>query len=399
MLGYTKYLFNHILILITAMGFLMGGHWLWLGYVTTLLVLLLGDSLLGDHSKETPKYRFPYLFTLIGYSYLPMIYLLALIFVWAVAPADVLGLSQVLGQVTGQDVLAAKANTGFFDCLGAMLGLGILMGMVCTGLGHEFTHRTFDPVSMFAGRWFFGLSGGVPYEVEHVFGHHHTVGEDHDASLSLREDNFYIFFVKASYNQIVYAIGVERERLKKRRKSLFSFDNKLLRSIFRVLLLWAVVFCIGGIVPVVLLALAQFYCKLVSESGGYMYHHGLVRDCKFPPAMRHSWSSNKVMSSLVSYNVTKHALHHEHPQRPYQDLGYADPEQTPVLKHGAITTSFAAFVPPVWRKIMAPQILAWDSKFATDEEKEIAARQNRESQYRVYRDAAQTSGRMDTVSC
>lgn len=382
MLKYIRYLSSNIFILVTLAGFLLGGHWLWMGIGFSFTVLVFGDFVFGDDTSE-PKYAYPQILNLILYSYLPVMIGLGVVFVWMFAPGDLFGIGAMAETYLGYDALAARTmNTGI-DYVGAFLGFGLLMAVVNTLIAHELTHRTWDKLGMFFGRWFFAMSGGIPFEVEHVYGHHTTLGLDHDASLSLRRQGYYNFFATAPLKQLVYAWKVETDRLAKRGKSTYSPSNVMLRSGARIGLVWALVFAAGGGTALGFFVLAAFWSKMLLEALGYMFHHGQVRDITQPDGPRHSWNSNKRLSSVILFNINKHSEHHERANAPFYEL-YAREGEVPMLKYGAILTGFAALIPPLFFRMMGPQVRKWDEQFATDKEKEIAARQNAESGLSVY---------------
>jgi fatty acid desaturase len=390
MLKYIKYLSNHLLILVTVAGFLLGGHWLWLGIAALVPALIAGDFLLGDET-ETPKYSYPAILNLILYSYLPVMMGAVVLFVWTMAPGDLFGVGAAVASYTGYDALAAKAGNTLGDFTGAALGLGLMLALVNTLNAHELIHRTWDRVAMFFGHWFFAMSGGVPFEIEHVYGHHTTLGQPYDASLSLRRDSYYKFFSTATIKQLVYAWKVERERLAKKGKSVFSPANHMIHCGARIAVVWGIVWLLGGWMAVGFYTLAFWTSKMLLESLGFMFHHGQVRDVSEPDGMRHSWNSNKRLSSVVLCNVTRHSEHHEHPNRPFHELAVVKPGEAPLLKYGAITSAFMAFIPPLFFREMGRQILKWDQEFATDKEKQIAAEQNATSGVAVYTHAAQAA--------
>ena len=61
MFKYTKYLTNNIFIGATVLGFILGGHWMWLGFVFAIVGGVGGDFLLGDHG-EAPEYTYPHIY-------------------------------------------------------------------------------------------------------------------------------------------------------------------------------------------------------------------------------------------------------------------------------------------------------------------------------------------------
>jgi hypothetical protein len=146
---YINYLTNNVSIGMTVVGFMLGSHWMWLGFFFTIVGAVGGAFVFGENG-ESPKYTYPQLLNLIMYSYFPVIVGATLVFIWRITPGDLLG-------------------------IGA-LGLGLMLVITNAIMAHELIHRTWDPVPMFFGRWFFAMLGGILFEVEHVYGHHETSG-------------------------------------------------------------------------------------------------------------------------------------------------------------------------------------------------------------------------------
>ena len=383
MTKYTKYLTNHIFVGMTILGFLLGGHWLWLGFVFAIVGSITGDFLLGEHG-EAPEYKHPQILSLIMYSYFPMIILCASTFIWTIVPTDILEIGAAVSSLTGYDVLMAKSGNQIFDLIGGALGLGLMFAITNVIMAHELIHRTWDPVAMFFGRWFFGIAGGIPFETEHVYGHHITLGQPHDASLSLRKDSYYAFLFSAPFKQIAYAWMVEKKRLAKYDHSVFWIGNKMIRAGLRATVVWAIVFTVGGWIAVGLYTISFLMSKMMYEAIGYQFHHGQVCAAGQPDGDRHSWNCNRLMSQVILFNVTKHSEHHRHPDRPFHELAKVIDGEAPLLQTGVVTNAFLAYFPPLQRMVIGPQILQWDKDFATEEEKQIAVEQNRASGISVY---------------
>lgn len=386
MTKYLKYLTNYVFIGAMGLGCILGGHWLWLGFVFAVIGSVGGDFLLGEHG-EAPEYSHPQIISWIMYSYLPAMVCLVLVFVWAMTPGDLFGIGGLVASATGYDALMAKASNSVVDDVGAALGLGLVFAMVNVIGGHELIHRTWSPVSLFVGRWFFAMSGGVPFETEHVYGHHHTLGQPYDASLSLRGDSYWAFLASAPFKQILYAWEVEGKRLARRGHSVYWIGNKLIRCVLRVCVVWAAVFLVGGWYAVCLYTVAFCMSKMMYEAIGYQFHHGQVCVAGEPYGDRHSWNCNRLMSQVVLWNVSKHSEHHEHPNRPFHELSKVKVGDKPLLETGCITNAFLAFFPPLFRRITGPQVLKWDEDWATGPERELAVQQNAQSDIPVYQSA------------
>jgi alkane 1-monooxygenase len=92
---------------------------------------------------------------------------------------------------------------------------------------------------------------------------------------------------------------------------------------------------------------------------------------------RHSWNTNRRISSWTMFNLTRHSHHHAQGEVPYQDLKpYAD---APMMINGYLTTIMVAMIPPLWHKLMTRKVRAWDRDYATAEELLLAARANEKS--------------------
>ena len=108
-----------------------------------------------------------------------------------------------------------------------------------------------------------------------------------------------------------------------------------------------------------------------------MEHYGMVRDPKTPVQPRHSWNTNKRISSWSMFNLTRHSHHHAQGEVPYQDLK-PFPE-APMMINGYLTTIVVALIPPLWHALMTPKVLDWDRRYASPDERQLAAEANRRS--------------------
>jgi len=71
---------------------------------------------------------------------------------------------------------------------------------------------------------------------------------------------------------------------------------------------------------------------------------------------RHSWNSNNLTTNVLLYHLQRHSDHHAAPTRRYQAL--RDDVDAPVLPTGYAGMILLALVPPVWRRVMDPRVLA-----------------------------------------
>ena len=70
----------------------------------------------------------------------------------------------------------------------------------------------------------------------------------------------------------------------------------------------------------------------------------------------HSWNSNNIATNVLLYHLQRHSDHHANPTRRYQTL--RDFQESPVLPTGYAGMIVLALLPPVWRRVMDPRVLA-----------------------------------------
>ena len=151
-LHYLKYFLFHAFGLLAAISLLAGGPYITGGLVALLAVYLLGDAVCGD-DISTPKFEYPRILTVQLWLALPLLSLIVFSSVWSVCSGDPLGFGVSITQWSGYDVIAARDATAFGHHISAVIITGLMIGMIGTITAHELTHRTWDPVSMFIGRW------------------------------------------------------------------------------------------------------------------------------------------------------------------------------------------------------------------------------------------------------
>jgi len=133
------------------------------------------------------------------------------------------------------------------------------------------------------------------------------------------------------------------------------------------LVLLALVHAIGGQRGLAFFLLAALLAKALLEIVNYMEHYGLVRMPATPVQIRHSWNTNRRISSWSLFNLTRHSHHHAQGGAQFQELR-PFPE-APVMISGYLTTILVTLVPPLWFRVMRPRLAAWDRNCASAEER------------------------------
>lgn len=375
-LHYLKYFLFHAVALVAVAALLAGGRFITAGLVGILLIYMIGDAIGGDDTT-TPKFRHPGILTAQLWLALPMLSLIVFTSVWSVCDGDPLGFGAWVANWSGYDVLASRDATSFGHHVSTWLLTGLMIGMVGTIPGHELTHRTWDRVSMLVGRWLLAFSFDTSFAIEHVYGHHRYVSTTHDPATAPRGRNVYVHIVASTIMGNVSAFRIEADRLAKKRLPLFSVHNAFLRGHLMSVLLLALAYAMGGAKAALFFTACALWGKALLEIVNYMEHYGMVRNPATPVQPRHSWNTNRRVSSWAMFNLTRHSHHHAQGEVAYHDL--RPYPEAPMMLNGYLTTIVVALIPPLWHHLMTRKVLAWDRDYASDEERVLANAENQKS--------------------
>ena len=374
MFQYLKFMSFHIMGLSIAFLVSFGEGYISLAALGWLGVFVVADLLFGDDVSE-PKYKYPSILTWQLWLALPMMFLVTFVSIWQFAATDVFSYGAMFQELTGYDILAAREATNPIHYVSLALAMALNTALIGTLVGHELTHRTWDPISMLIGRWLLAFSFDSNFSIEHVYGHHRYVSSKDDPATAPRGRNVYAHLFISTYRGNISAWVIEAERLKKKGQGLFSIHNLAIRGYLMSAALVAGAYFVAGWEGAVFFIISAILGKFVLEVVNFMEHYGMVRNPEVPVQPYHSWNTNKRMSSWMMFNLTRHSHHHAQGEVPYQDLKpYAD---APMMVGGYLTTIVVALVPPLWNKLMVPKVLAWDQKYASDEELQLANAANK----------------------
>jgi fatty-acid desaturase len=377
---YLKYSMFHGIGLTAVAGILAGGSVITLTLLAVLGIYLLGDLVAGD-DVTAPHFRHPGILTTQLWLALPLVSLIVFVSVWSVCPGDPLGFGGWIAGWTGYDVLSARAATTWAQSVSAALATGLMIGMIGTIPAHELTHRTWDRVSMVVGRWLLAFSFDTSFAIEHVYGHHRYVATHEDPATAPRGRSVYLHMLVSTVRGNLSAWKIEVERLTKRKRWRFSWRNVFLRGQLMSAALLGAAYAMGGMKAAAYFAVCALLGKALLEVVNYIEHYGVLRHPKGPVEPRHSWNTNRRVSSWTMFNLTRHSHHHAQGEVPYHDLR-AYPE-APKMIGGYLATILVALVPPLWHSLMAPKLRAWDHEHANAEERELAREANARSGIRA----------------
>ena len=237
-----------------------------------------------------------------------------------------------------------------------VISVGVATGVFGVLAAHEMVH------SMRRGH---RLLGGVmltamcyrQFRIAHVYGHHRWAGTEHDSATARPGESFYGFLVRTVLGQLAEAWQFEERRRTARMQSMLAnrvvHDGLIMAAVFS-----AIVFAFGWRGLVFFLAESAVGI-VVLELFNYIAHYGLIREVRGdgrrePLSDRHSWNSSNVLANALIFNMGRHSDHHRAPAAPFQDL--ARVATAPELPAGYAGSIILALVPPLWRRVMDPEI-------------------------------------------
>jgi alkane 1-monooxygenase len=243
--------------------------------------------------------------------------------------------------------------------LGAVITVGTVTGVGIT-TAHELGHKR-SMLERWLARLMLAPTAYGHFLVEHNRGHHVRVATPQDPASARLGEGFWRFWPRTVVGSLRSAWSLEAHRLRLRDRRVLSPGNEVLLG----WLLTAVLFgtLAGAFGPAVLVFLgAQAIVGITLLEGvNYIEHYGLARartgSGRYEPVTaRHSWNSDAVISNLALYQLQRHSDHHANPTRRYQALR-SFPE-SPQLPAGYATLLLAAYVPPLWFRLMDHRVLA-----------------------------------------
>lgn len=331
------YFMSYLIPVITIAGMNMGGSWTFFPIVFVFVLIPVMELLLGsDNSNARPDEEGT----------------------WKAHPA----FSFLLwGHVVSQTAVLIfffhfflSADRSFVEAIGAVLSTGLMLGGIGITVAHELIHRR-SPFEQFLGKVLLFSTNYLHFFIEHIRGHHKSVGTDHDPVSAPIGRTFYRFWFRAVAGSFINAWHLESVRMKKLNRPVLSLHNQMLRF-FLISIVWNGAIGIAFGVNIFLYYLAASILGFsMLEIVNYIEHYGLTRSQKPDGSFEkvdahHSWSSNNYLSRWFLFELTRHADHHLNASREYQILRNIDPSpQHPTGYPGMI---ILALIPPLWFRVM-----------------------------------------------
>jgi alkane 1-monooxygenase len=333
------------LIPMVGMGLALwsGKQWmLWLPLAFVYGVIPLLDYLFPKDRSNPPEQIVPQLeadgyYRVLNHLTVPLHFVVLVCGAWFVATQDL-----------GWSGLIALSLM-----VGAIGGFGI-------NTAHELGHKK-NELDRLLARVVLAVPIYGHFTMEHNVGHHAEVATPEDSASARFGESIYRFVLREAPGGLRRGWRLESARLQRRGYRTWSWRNEILQSYALSAVLYGGLITLFGlaVLPFLLLQAAWAWWQLTSAN--YIEHYGLLRekdaDGRYERCQpHHSWNANHVASNLVTFHLERHSDHHAWAARHYQSLRHFD--DVPQLPSGYFGMFLLSYVPPLWRRVMDPKVLA-----------------------------------------
>ena len=246
----------------------------------------------------------------------------------------------------------------FFESIGMILSLGVILGSNGINVAHELGHRK-KLYERILGKLLLIPSHYTHFFIEHNYGHHLHVSTPDDPSTARINQSLYAFWIQSVFGTYGKAWKIQGKLNQVESRSFFSLRHDMLwYTLIQVVYLISIFFFFGvdGFIIAFCAGVVGF---LLLETINYIEHYGLKRNLLQSGryervTKKHSWNSNHILGRIMLYELTRHSDHHYKSQKKYQLLEYHD--ESPQMPFGYPGSMVLSLVPPLWFKVMNKRI-------------------------------------------
>jgi alkane 1-monooxygenase len=229
----------------------------------------------------------------------------------------------------------AVASHGFWrmDTLVGWQLLGITSGYSGIVVAHELIHRP-SPLMQQLGRVLLGLVLYEHFYTEHLRGHHARVGTAEDPATARFGETYHQFWRRTVPAQFRSAWRIEARRLGDESMPLSdprTLRNRVLHGLLAEWGLALAILAVFGPGAFVFFVGQAFIAVRLLEAVNYFEHWGLTRAGRRVTPLD-SWDTESRFTLYTLVGLSRHADHHAHGERPYQQLRHL--EDSPKLPRG-----------------------------------------------------------------
>lgn len=343
-----------VLPALVVTGFYLGGLGNWLSVAFVFIFIPLIDQWVGLDTANVPEAEAE----IVGQE----LYYRLVTYVWVFFQVAFFGWCCY--------AVASGALKNAIQWLGFTISVGLVTGGIGINVAHELGHKK-SKLEQFFSQILLMFVCYMHFFVEHNRGHHVQVATPADPATARKGENFYAFWVRSVFVGYAHAWHLERERLSRKGRSVFSPTNSMIWFTILPIALCALltlafsrISANSWIVPAFFFAqsiIAFSFLELVN----YVEHYGIVRKQKANGQYErvnplHSWNASHLISNFLLFQLQRHSDHHANAIKRYQILDHVD--ESPQLPFSYPTMIVIALVPPLWFKLMNPLLEDWENK-------------------------------------
>jgi alkane 1-monooxygenase len=246
----------------------------------------------------------------------------------------------------------------WIEIIGKTASMGIMCGIIGINLGHELGHRE-KSFEQLLGDVLLLTSLENHFVPYHNRGHHNDVATPKDPATARLGEPIFLFWFRSHVGSYLKAWKIEFERMRIRKKSLFSLHNKMIVYTLAAIGVFVSIFYFYSIYHVFFFLIVSTVGILLLETVNYIEHYGLLRkqreDGSYERVRRtHSWNSNHIIGRVILFELSRHSDHHYKPDKHYQLLESFD--ESPQMPTGYPGMMMLSLVPPLFFRVMNPKV-------------------------------------------
>ena len=226
-------------------------------------------------------------------------------------------------------------------------------------IAHELIHKH-STFQRSLGKFLLALGGNIYFYIHHLRIHHKEVGTPNDAATARYNEPLYRFVVRSISGQLKQAWASETGLLKRKNKAPYSLNNYMVRAFIIQLAIFLAVYISLSWWGLLAWSISVVISAILAEYVNYIEHYGLERTENEKVSLSHSWNNDQYVSRFILIDISRHADHHFHANKPYHKLETYD--ESPHLPGGYAALILPALIPPLWRKIVHPVLESYKSK-------------------------------------
>ncbi|MGD1842766.1 MAG: alkane 1-monooxygenase [Thermonemataceae bacterium] len=343
-----------ILPTLAVVGYYLGGAWNYLTVIFAFIMIPLIDAVVGKDRENIEESQVKLISAEQYYRFIT--------FIWTLVQ---------VGIVVWGAYIVSTATLTRTEWWGLVLSIMTVTGGIGITVAHELGHKN-NNLEQWLAKLNLMTVCYMHFFIEHNRGHHVHVATPKDPATSRRNESFYAFWVRSVFGGFISAWQIEKNRLLKKKKAVWSLENQMIGFILLPVLFCAFLTLGGSLlkgsfaweVPVFFFTQSLFAFTLL-ELVNYIEHYGIVRKQldngryeRVNPL--HSWNANHLVSNFFLFQLQRHSDHHANATRRYHVLRHFD--ESPQLPHGYPMMVLIALVPPLWFALMNRRLEHWEKE-------------------------------------